>query len=230
MKYTTLLFDADGTLYDFEKAEIIALTNLYRKSEITCSFKKFRGVYERENKKLWKALEKGSVTADQVKVERFSETLKALDIHGFDGYEMSRLFMEELADCQFLLPGAEELIKKLYRKYDLYIITNGLWDVQKKRIGESLIYKKYFKDMIVSEKVGSAKPDRAIFEEACRIAGNPPINKILMIGDSLTSDIRGGDLFGMDTCWINLEGKDMAGLSYPTYTVQTFSELEAILL
>lgn len=230
MKYSTLFFDADGTLYDFKKTEQIALENFYGKRDLDCSFTDFLTVYERENRLLWEALERGEVTPGQVKTDRFINTMTVLGIYRGDGEEMSRDFMNELAGGKFLIPGAEKLIEMLAPRYGLYIITNGLWDVQRRRLGESEIFKKYFQGLIVSEKAGAAKPAAVIFDEAFRVAGNPPKEKVLIIGDSLTSDIRGGDLYGIDTCWYNPAGLEQTGPSVPTYTVSDYDEIAAILM
>lgn len=229
MKYTTLLFDADDTLYDFRKAEETALKRFFERLELLCPYEIFREVYRVENEKLWEAFERREATAEQVKVNRFVNTLVSLGAYQGNGDELSRDYMEELARCRFLLPGADRLCKNLSACFDLYIITNGLWDVQRSRIGDSEIYRQYFKGMVVSEKVGSAKPDRKIFEEVWSLAGNPPLEKILIIGDSLSSDIRGGAQFGIDTCWFNPRAKELNNSPQPTYEVKNYGELEEIL-
>ncbi|MBN2657709.1 MAG: YjjG family noncanonical pyrimidine nucleotidase [Spirochaetales bacterium] len=230
MKYTTLLIDADDTLFDFDKAEETSLERFYRRMELQCSYDDFRNVYNRENRHLWKAFEQRAVTAEDVKVNRFINTMESLGIYEGNGVELSRVYMEELSRCRFLLPGAEEICKKLSSSYGLYIITNGLWDVQRYRVGESDIYRNYFKGLVVSEKIGSAKPDRGIFDESRRLAGHPPLDQMLIIGDSLTSDIRGGDLYGIDTCWFNRTGEELTGPTKPTYEVRSFDELAELLL
>lgn len=230
MKYTTLLFDADGTLFDFDKTEEISLQNFYRKVNLSCPYEEFHAVYERENRLLWEALERGEVTAEEVKVGRFVNTMEALGLYEGNGEELSALFIEELAHCGFLLEGAESLIASLHPHYELYIITNGLWDVQRRRLGDSPMYRNYFKGMTVSEKVGSAKPSKGIFDEAFKLAGHPSKEKVMIIGDSLTSDIRGGNLYEIDTCWFNPMGKERGDTAEPTYTVNSFREMEELLL
>ncbi|MBB6478445.1 YjjG family noncanonical pyrimidine nucleotidase [Spirochaeta isovalerica] len=230
MKYTTLLIDADDTLFDFDKAEETSLDRFYKRMDLKCPYNEFREVYNRENHLLWKAFERGKATAEKVKVQRFVNTMKALELYEDNGVELSRIYMEELSRCRFLLPGADDFCEKLSSHYNLYVITNGLWDVQRSRVGDSEIYRRFFKGLIVSEKVGSAKPDKGIFDEARKTAGNPLLEEMLIIGDSLTSDIRGGDLYGIDSCWFNPGGKELVGPSTPTYEVADYESLLKILL
>lgn len=229
MKYTTLLFDADGTLFDFEKAEDISLRSFYKVEKFPCSYERFYEVYERENGLLWKALEEGRVKASEINLKRFENTMKELSYFSRSAEEMSRQYIDELAKCDFLLKGADGLIEKISSLYEMYIITNGLWDVQRRRIGNSLIYK-YFNGLIVSEKAGSAKPDRGIFDEAFKTARNPDKKNVLIIGDSLNADIRGGNLYGIDTCWFNPEKSENPGSIVPTYEIGSFDELSELLL
>lgn len=228
MKYKTLLFDADETLYDFKKAGDRALEAFYRKKNISCSLNTFIDTYEKENHLLWRSFEEGRVTAEEVKVSRFVNTMKKLSLYENDGESLSELYISELAKCNYLLDGAEELILKIKNDYEMFIITNGFWDVQKKRIGESELFR-HFKDLIVSEKVGYAKPDRRIFDYAFEAASNPQKDDVLIIGDSLSSDIKGGSLYGIDTCWFNRKGIENRGDIIPTYEVCSFGELEEIL-
>jgi 2-haloacid dehalogenase len=90
----------------------------------------------------------------------------------------------------------------LYEKVELVIITNGLKDVQKPRLARSTIGR-YFADMIISDDVGAAKPSREIFDIAFRRMNDPDKGDVLIIGDSLSSDIKGGSDYGIDTCWFN---------------------------
>lgn len=228
MKYNTLLFDADDTLFDFDKAENTALRSFYSLQKIPVPFDEFKEVYEIENAKLWKALEEGATTPGEIKVNRFVNTMKKLSIYQDNGVELSRVFVDELAKCDYLLEGASEFIASINGSFKMIIITNGLWDVQRRRVGLSDIYSS-FSGLIVSEKVGASKPDGIIFEEAIKAAGNPPKETVLMIGDSLTSDIKGGFLYGIDTCWYNPVRKELTGKIKPTYEVCTYKELKNLL-
>ncbi len=228
MKYTTLLFDADGTLFDFDIAEDVSLRSFFNIQKIPCTYELFYEVYSRENALLWIALEEGKVDAREIKTKRFENTMKALSLYNDNAEELSTLFIDELAKCDHLLEGAMEMIANIAPHYKMYIITNGLWDVQRRRIGNSPLYK-FFDGMVVSEKIGSAKPDSGIFEETLKAAGHPPKDKILMIGDNLKADIHGANLFGIDSCWFNPLKKFNTGDVTPTCEVHSFEELGKLL-
>ena len=210
------------------KAENTALRSLFNQVGFPCSYKYFKEVYEIENALLWNSFERGDVTAEEVKVKRFDNTLKKLALYESRGKDFCDLYIEELAKCDFLLEGAFELVQKISGIYKLFFITNGLWDVQRRRIGSSPIFT-YFQGLIVSEKVGSAKPDRIIFDEAFKEASYPDKKKVLIIGDSLSSDIKGGALYGIDTCWYNPYRFPLSTELVPTYEVNSFTQLEELL-
>jgi YjjG family noncanonical pyrimidine nucleotidase len=199
-RYTWLLFDADGTLFDYDKAEMQALRQ---------TFEQFGHAYQTEylalyrpiNQKLWVELEQGTITQAALQVRRFELLLQSLGIQG-DGSAFGTCYLQNLAGAWALMDGAEEMIRALHPAYRLMIVTNGLKDVQRPRLNASPIGK-YFDDVVISEEVGAAKPSRAFFDVAFARMGNPPKREVLLIGDSLSADIRGGIDYGIDTCWFN---------------------------
>jgi YjjG family noncanonical pyrimidine nucleotidase len=200
MKYDWLLFDADGTLFDYDKAEASALQRAFSASGLGFH-EKFARTYREINGEIWLAFERGEITQTEIRTERFVRLSKAIGID-FDPRNFSQGYLKFLGEGSFLVEGTEELLSKLEGKVGLMLITNGLKDVQRSRLARSTI-KHYFSDVIISEEVGSAKPDAHIFEVAFEKMGNPKKNKVLMIGDSLTSDIQGANQFGIDACWFN---------------------------
>ncbi|MEJ2545513.1 MAG: HAD-IA family hydrolase [Calditrichaceae bacterium] len=127
-----------------------------------------------------------------------------------------------------MIDGAHELVEFLSDSTDLVLITNGLTIVQRPRIKNSGM-ETYFKEVIISEEVGSAKPDPKIFDITFQRLGYPAKDKVLIVGDSLTSDMAGGIGYGIDTCWFNANNKDgHNGVDY-TYEIKELSELRQIL-
>ena len=137
--------------------------------------------------------------------------------------------MKHLGDGSFLFDGAIELVQDLSKKYTLSIVTNGLSAVQERRIKQSVIAK-YFKDIVISEEFGVSKPHPHIFEHAINNLGNFSKDEVLMIGDSLSSDIRGGINFNIDTCWFNPNKSENKTDLTPTYEVDDFEEIRNLLL
>lgn len=222
--YEWLLFDADGTLYDFEKTETVAFQRSIE--DLGFPYKPdYLSIYKQINQALWDAFERGEVAQDLLKVKRFADFLAAAGLDG-DATEFSQRYVGHLAEGHYLLDGAEALVKKLARTHKLIIITNGLKEVQRPRFERSSIHD-YFEAIIVSGEIGAAKPRAEIFDAAFEAMGNPPKANTLIIGDSLSSDMAGGINYGIDTCWYNPNGKTT---DLPiTYEIKALNQLNQIL-
>jgi len=204
MKYTWLLFDADDTLFDFPKAEANALRWTLEQSNLPFR-PEFFGIYSRYNQQVWQEFERGEVTSLELRVKRFRLFFEEAGLAG-DPETISPLYLQNLALGADLLPSAEEVIRAVQGRFHLALVTNGLKDVQRPRLERSAL-RHSFEHIFISEEVGAAKPSRAYFEAVFRGIGNPPKQSVLLIGDSLSSDMRGGVDHGIDTCWYNPTGK-----------------------
>lgn len=134
-----------------------------------------------------------------------------------------------MADICTLLPGAQELMEALHGKVKMGIITNGFTELQAVRL-ERTGMSAYFDKVVISEQVGVAKPDLAIFDHALQMAGLPCKSKVLMVGDNLHSDILGGLNFGIETCWLKHPESRSDDSIVPSYTVSSLHELKNMLL
>ena len=224
--YHTLLFDADGTLFDYDRAETWALTETFAQYGQTFQPGASQ-LYRRVNDPLWDAFERGEVTQERLKVLRFELFFEALGFD-IDAAAFSDSYSHQLGKATFLIDGAEEIVAALSNDYRLFIITNGLADVQQPRFSASTIGR-YFLDWIISEEVGFAKPDSRIFDIAFERMGRPPKDSVLIIGDSLSSDMAGGIAYGIDTCWYNPSGRE-ADPSHPvSHEIRDLAQLRTIL-
>lgn len=226
LRYKWLLFDADGTLFDYDKAEASALQRAF--SAFKLDFQaQYTQAYREINGEIWLAFERGEITQTEIRTERFERLSKAIGID-FDPIKFSQIYLKFLGEGAFLIEGAEQLLAELEGAVGLMLITNGLKDVQRSRLAHSTI-QHHFADVIISEEVGSAKPDAGIFEAAFEKMGNPSKEDVLIIGDSLTSDMRGGNHFGIDTCWFNPVGRmNRQGIDI-RYEIQDLRDLIPIL-
>lgn len=227
MKYEIIIFDADETLFDFKKSEREAFKNTMLQFNIEYDENHHLKIYKDINTAIWKEFEDGLITQKELKVERFKRLSDKLNA-GFDEVEFAKTYMKHLSYGSFLYDDTVDLVENLHKDYKLSIITNGLTDVQENRIRKSTIAK-YFKDIVISEEVGTSKPDPKIFELALKNIEHTDKNKVLMVGDSLSSDIQGGINFGIDTCWFNpnkiINKTDLK----PTYEITNLIELKDIL-
>lgn len=224
-KYTTILFDADETLLDFPAAEKASLMRVCEKFSI-CYSEDVRSTFSSINLALWKKLEKGLITRDLIKIRRFEQFAEVLGIAA-DPKEMAVYYVESLTSFAFLLPGAEELCKTLSEKYDLYIVTNGITSVQKGRLAKSGLLP-FFKGVFISEETGSQKPHKEFFDYVLANINEPDKNKVIIIGDSMSSDILGGINAGIDTCYFNPWGREETYT--PTFRAESFEDIKNIFI
>lgn len=226
MKYEFLLFDADHTLFDFNKSEYFALKNALDFYSLPST----NDVIERYsviNIKYWKMLERGEIDKKGLMLARFVEFAKE---YGFEDKAevLSDLYMTNLAREAHLFAGALEMVEKLSKKYRLFIITNGVKSTQDGRFGMSPITK-YFERIFISEVIGAEKPSKVFFDAVENGIDGYSREKAIVIGDSLSSDIRGALNAGIDCIWFNPSMKDAPQDWNITYTVKSFEEILEIL-
>ncbi|MEL7292283.1 MAG: pyrimidine 5'-nucleotidase [Pseudomonadota bacterium] len=223
MKYDWILFDADETLFHFDAFKGMQL--MFSRKGVEFTQQDFDH-YQAVNKPLWVDYQDGKITAEQIKHRRFHEWAQRLQT---TTTELNRAFLEAMADICTLLPGAKELMEALHGKAKLGIITNGFTELQAIRLDRTEMAH-YFEHVIISEQVGVAKPDQAIFNHALEKMGRPCKSKVLMVGDNQHSDILGGINFGIETCWLNHQGNERDHSIEPNYTVSSLHELKNILI
>jgi 2-haloacid dehalogenase len=225
-RYQWLLFDADGTLFDYGRAEAVALEGAFRQFGVPFGPDSL-AAYQRINQQLWRAWELGQITPAVLAVRRFERLFEEIRV-SVSPELFSTAYMEHLATCSELNDGAYEVLQALHGTYRLAILTNGLKAVQRPRLARSVI-RDYIAALIISEEVGAAKPDRAIFDAAIAHMGHPPRSAVLMIGDSLTADIQGAIQYGLDTCWYNPARQPRPPALEITYEITRLSELIGLL-
>lgn len=225
MKYEWLLFDADGTLFDYEKAEGTSLESTLK--EFGIAYKPgYRDTYRRINAAIWGQFEEGRISQERLRTKRFELLFEALQVEG-DVEAFSTRYLRNLAEGSELMEGAENVVRALQGQVGLMIITNGLADVQRPRFARSVIGD-CFADLVISEEVGSAKPNGKIFDIAFERMQFPRQEQVLIVGDSLSSDIKGGNNYGIDTCWFNPQREPGSQEIEPTYEITALDELLSV--
>ncbi len=227
-RYTTLLFDADRTLFDFDAAEREAFGIVMDKFGIQYTDADFDR-YVEINNDLWEQLGRGEITKKYLQDNRFEIFLDSVGRSvNTPGAVFNAEYVDQLANVSKLFDGALPLCRKLSEHYDMYIVTNGVSHTQKKRFCLSPIHG-YFRDIFVSEDAGAAKPKAEYFDYVFAHIGEDKRTSSVIIGDSLSHDILGGNNYGIDTIWYNPKNAENKTDIIPTETVRSYSELLEVL-
>ena len=197
--YQWLLFDADDTLFDYAQAEYNALRDTFAEYALPFTARAVE-LYREINHQLWLRFEQGTVTGAQIRSERFTQLFRALEMQ--EPLGLAESYIDHLGAQTILMHDAHDTLAALHKTHRIAIITNGMTRVQRPRLANSMLAP-YISDLFISEEGGAAKPAREIFDYAFARMGNPPRAAVLIIGDSLTSDMQGGANYGIDTCWYN---------------------------
>ncbi len=224
MKYDWILFDADNTLMDFTKASEKAFAQALQNLNIPKKPDYFSR-YKKVNHEVWTAFEKGEIDASTLRSKRFELFLIDIQIER-DPRLFNTFYLNNLVEHTTLYEGALGMLEYLKGKTKLGLITNGLKEVQRPRLHHTGIYH-LFDSIVVSDEIGVAKPDPAYFDYAFREMNHPPKEKVLVVGDNLHSDIKGGINYGLDTCWFNPDKQENTTAIFPTFMAQSFAEVLA---
>ncbi len=220
--YPWLFFDADGTLFNYNLAEATALRRAF--DSLSLQFEdRYLDIYRDINGGLWQALERQEIKPDILRARRFELLLETLGLTSSPD-EMSTVYIEQLAIGSELMDGAYDVLMTLHKTCRIAIVTNGLQAVQRSRLGHSTI-RDFITEIIISEEVEAAKPHPSYFDAAFERTGHPAKSDVLVIGDSLTSDIQGGVNYGLDTCWYNPMAEPRPADLPITYEIRRLGEL-----
>ncbi len=224
-KYTSIFFDLDDTLLDFKAAERSAVTKVLAAHSLPHDDLSVK-TYSEINQSYWERFERGEIEKGEIFAGRFRTFLDWCKKEG-NPEQIAKDYFFALSCEHQTIDGAHEILKLLQKRgYKIYATTNGLCTTQFKRIRESGL-EPLFDGVFVSEEANAQKPEKEYFDFVIEKTPEKNRTKILVIGDSLSSDILGGINSGLDTCWFNPHSKD-SDLSI-TYRISTLSELEDIL-
>jgi YjjG family noncanonical pyrimidine nucleotidase len=227
--YTCILLDADNTILDFDMAERQALTDTLVHYELPHDSAAYE-LYHKVNTELWAALARGELSRNKLFDIRFSRYLQALGAADISkSVEMNSYYESQLALHPDVIPGAIEALRELGEVATIAIVSNGAVKVQQQRLADSGVAD-YVDGTFISEQVGAAKPSAKIFETALRELGITNRSRVLVVGDDLLADIKGGLNAGLDTCWVNFKAQDNTETVHPKFTVQSFEELYRIVM
>lgn len=226
-KYDYVLFDADNTLFDFDRAEYLALGDTLGRFGLPVTAET-RETYLAINRSLWAASDRGEVERDILMVERFRRLLDKLDRQG-DAAAMNDYYLDQLGEHSQALAGAEELCAALAGRCTMAIVTNGITKIQKRRYDASTL-KKYIPHLFISQTLGLKKPQREFFDYVLSTLAVPDRGKAVVVGDSLTADIQGAVNAELDSIWYEPKGLRAPDSPAPTYIAHSLEEVGRIIL
>ena len=220
-----LFLDLDDTILDFRKAEYIAIGKTIGDFGVEPT-DEVRKRYHEINKWHWEQLELGTLTREEVLVNRFGVLFEKLG-KTVDAVACARAYEKNLSQGHWFLPGAEEAVDALSKKYRLFLASNGTASVQKGRMTSANLYR-FFETVFVSQEIGHNKPSKAYFDACFSSIPGFDKEKAMIVGDSLSSDIKGGINAGIKTVWVNPDHKDCGDIK-PDYEIEYLHQLEALL-
>ena len=238
-KYKHILFDLDRTLFDFDAAEKYSFFEAFRSEGINVNDEIFTA-YKKINHELWNMYSNGKVSLEFVRENRFAQLFSFAhfqpDCETWGGSlpkqinytSLNRKFSEYLSSCNQLIPGSFDLCKKLSANHTLSIVTNGVTEIQNNRINKSLI-NDLFSFIFISEEIGVQKPDIRFFNHVLSILEIRNPSQVLIIGDSLVSDIKGGNDANIHTCWFNPKKEMNSYGIVPTYEIVCLDDVMGII-
>lgn len=225
-KYKTILFDIDDTLFDFDKDQKIAFKEAIKAIGYNCTEKMYED-YNIINLDMWEKLNEGKITLEELFIKRFEIFFAEYGIE-YNEYEFNKILTQMFPKTGTPIKGVKEVLEKLNGRYELVIASNGPKDQQYHRL-ENADFLKYFSKIFISEEIGYNKPDKKYFDIVFQNIDNKEKSKILIVGDSISSDIIGGKNSGIDTCWYNAEEKENKTTIKPNYEIKNWKELLKII-
>lgn len=220
--YDYILFDMDDTIFDFQRAQLLSFKGVLSKFNILYSLE-YYNLYREINHELWQQFDNKKVSKDFVQTERFNHFFRAIGMN-LDGNYANRVYQDLLSFQSWLMPYSKEVCAKLAEEHTLLIVTNGVGKTQKKRLFSSAVAP-YFTNILVSEDVGVAKPDKNFFDVAFKMMKCNDASRMLLVGDSLSSDINGANNAGIDSCWLNPAGNSIERDINITYAINDLRQL-----
>lgn len=225
--YEFILWDIDDTLIDFKASEAHAIRQCFKKYNIEVSDEEL-AIYSEINRQYWLKLEVGEVEKESMLNQRFDDFLLVLGVTHVVGTEINSMYQEALGDHVEMFPGAYDLCKELHGVKKQYVVTNGTITAQNKKLKHTGLGE-FFDQIFISDEVGYQKPDVRFFHHCFRAIPNFDPSKAIIIGDSLTSDMKGAQNVGIDSCWFNPRNlKNHSGVKC-TYEINKLTEIRRFL-
>jgi len=221
-----LLFDLDNTLLDFDSGAKYALTETLKEYDFA-EHEQMIASYHSINHRCWHRFEVGEIDIPTLKRLRFEMFVEENQLQ-VDPALLNRNYLNLLSQQVLEIEGARQVLDLSRQHFKLALVTNGFAEVQHPRIRKSGL-RHYFEHVIISEEIGSNKPAPAFFDHTFNLIKKPKRAEVMIIGDSLSSDIKGGSDYGIKTCWFNPTKQKQMGTVMPDHMVSALAHIPAVL-
>lgn len=226
-EFTTIFWDVDGTLLDFHYSQRCSLQQCFHSinRELT---EEMIHRYSQINDAFWKKLELGEVSKDELLKGRFLQLFEEYDITGVELPSFLRQYQEGLGNNYQFIDDSLTICKSLYGRVKQYVITNGVTVTQNRKLKLSGLAD-VMEDIFISERIGAPKPQKEFFDYCMAHAKEKDKSRILIVGDSLSSDIKGGVQAGIPTCWYRPDETENSTEYIPDYEINDLHRIYDIL-
>lgn len=227
-RFDVVLWDVDGTLLDFVAAEKAAIQSLFREFGLGRCTDGMLARYSEINREYWRKLERGEMSKQQILVKRFEDFFREEGLDVSLGEAFNAAYQVRLGDTIVFCDDSKALVESLRGKVRQYVVSNGTVTAQTKKLRRSG-FDQLMDGVFLSEELGYEKPAIEFFDQVFQEIQVPDKNRVLIVGDSLTSDMEGGFRAGIKTCWYNPEGLPCAAPEKIDYEIQNLQEIKKIL-
>lgn len=227
-RFDVVLWDVDGTLLDFVAAEKAAIQSLFQEFGLGRCTDGMLARYSEINREYWRKLERGEMSKQQILVKRFEDFFREEGLDVSLGEAFNAAYQVRLGDTIVFCDDSKALVESLRGKVRQYVVSNGTVTAQTKKLRRSG-FDQLMDGVFLSEELGYEKPAIEFFDQVFQEIQAPDKNRVLIVGDSLTSDMEGGFRAGIKTCWYNPEGLPCAAPEKIDYEIQNLQEIKKIL-
>lgn len=218
-RFDILLWDVDGTLLDFIAAEKAAVQTLFREFGLGECTDEMVERYSRINKEYWERLERGELSKPEILVRRFADFFASEGLDASKAPEFNEQYQVRLGDTVVFCDDSYELLSSLRGRVKQYAVSNGTVVAQTRKLRRSG-FDRLLDGVFLSEELGYEKPATEFFDRVFAAIGEPDRERVLIVGDSLTSDITGGNRAGIRTCWYNHKGEPNLTAAHADYEIR----------
>lgn len=224
MRYDIILWDLDNTLLDFNKAESEAMKHLFVRFDLGECTDEMVARYSKINVEYWRMLERGEMSKSDILINRFITFFEECGIDIGIVEKFNSAYQLALGDTIEFRDNSLEIVKSLKGSARQYIVSNGTIDAQVKKLKHSTL-DTLMDGVFLSERLGAEKPSVLFFDKVFSNIEDFDKNRTIIIGDSLTSDIKGGSNANIATCWYNPHKQLLSGDVVPDYEISRLSEV-----